>query len=363
MDRKIKEALRELSIDNNCLYYAAIPGYKHNFSRDSFLYGLLAGDAAALLAQIDYSSKHQGVEANAETGEEKGKIHHQYPSGEWRGRPTLYNACDTTALYLIAIAILVRRGHSDLLDKYKSSINSAIGYITSHLIDNIFYEDPALCGADDFAVRVTYWKDSVLNSDNEEPKYPIVYSLVHFQNTVAFALIGEVLKDRPLVEHAEAMTKKGLDNLWDNDHFAVGIDDQIGIIDAPSSDSLHSLLYIPPRAIPADYAKSVQKYSEQLETKCGYRSGIAKPAIEDVYHTRYMWVFEQALLNAAARSHNLREAASITQRVSDCTESGFPELLDMENDFEPAGNNLQLWSVGAAIYFKDCKKSYFPLFE
>ena len=185
MEEKIKNALNKLSYDDSGLYYAAIPGYKRNFSRDILLYGLLAGDVSALLAQIEFSSQHQGITANAETGEEKGKIHHEFLSSEWRSRPTLYNACDTTALYLIVIAKLVKAGHPELLNKYKDSIRDAIGYVMSHLRDDLFYEDPKLCGADNFALRVTYWKDSVLNNQVEEPGYPIVYSLVHFQNAGA----------------------------------------------------------------------------------------------------------------------------------------------------------------------------------
>ena len=48
---------------------------------------------------------------------------------------------------------------------------------------------PSLAEADRFALRVTYWKDSVINNGSEEPQYPVVYTLPHFQNAAALKAI------------------------------------------------------------------------------------------------------------------------------------------------------------------------------
>lgn len=347
----IDTALELLRVKNTDLYRAAYPGYQSNFTRDSLLYGLLANDYDALLDQIDYSSEHQGKVANSDTGEEPGKIHHEFPSGQWRGRPTEYNACDTTAMYLIAIATLANK-MPDVLKTYEKSITSAIKYIQRHLKNDLFFESPALCGATSFAVRVTYWKDSVLNGPYEEPNYPITYSLVHFQNAYALKLIGQALKRRDLLELASRMTKVGIAKLWAKDHFIVARDGDGTVIDAPSSDSLHALLYIEPYDIPSGYASSIEVYMRRLETKAGYRTGLPVGKSDDDYHTRYVWVHEQALLHSAASKHGLEESATITARVVDYLAT-LPELIDPTKNFAPAGNAPQLWVVGASKYFSD----------
>jgi len=353
----LDEAKQRLFNSSNNTYFAGLPGYEKNFSRDVLIQGLLTGDKDLLLAQIEYSALLQGVEYNPETGEEPGKIHHEYPDGSFRGRSTTYNACDTNALFIIAISRLVnRQGETELLDRYSEQIEDAVGYILNHIEASLFYEDPSICGAEDFALRVTYWKDSVLNSEQEEPRYPTVYSLVHFMSAYALQQIGRLTENQRIIGIGDQMKAVGIDKLWRNDHFVAAIDDSIDV-DAPSSDSLHALLYIEPAEINKEYVKKIFKYSKQLETKAGYRSGIAGD-ISDTYHTQFVWVFEQALLHAAATKHGLVQAAAVTRRVLSYIGDVFPELIDIENDFAPAGNDPQLWSVGAVEYFKDINKSY-----
>ena len=47
----------------------------------------------------------EGTKVDANTGEEPGKIHHELPGVRLRNMITTYNACDTTALFLIAFVI------------------------------------------------------------------------------------------------------------------------------------------------------------------------------------------------------------------------------------------------------------------
>ncbi len=66
------------------------------------------------------SLKHQGQKYDPITGEEPGKIHHEFP-GVMVSPPFLstYDACDTTALYLIGLEALwhLNNNHSEKLSE------------------------------------------------------------------------------------------------------------------------------------------------------------------------------------------------------------------------------------------------------
>lgn len=354
MELTEREALDSLAFGpEKELYYAAAPGYMRNFSRDSLLYGLISGDSASLIRQIEYSAVHQGKNISPDNGEEPGKIHHELPGGEFRGRPTTYNACDTNALFLISIARLAELGIKNTLSEHRESINDAIGYILRHTEDDLFFEDPRKANSEKFSLRVTYWKDSVLNGPYPEPKYPIVYSLVHFQNSYALQQIGKALNSPEIEKQGTRMKSAGLRTLWKKDHFITAIDNGETEFDAPSSDSLHSLLYIEPDEISSEAVQAIEAYSSQLETPAGYMPCVVQTDNPDVYHTRFLWVFEQALLNAAALKHGLIKSAQVSRRVAPYISPNYPELLDSQENFTAAGNPIQLWSIAAAQYFKN----------
>lgn len=347
-----RSVLEDLALVHGQVYKAGLPGYQSNFSRDSLTYGLLANDLDALEAQIAYSAEHQGLRRDAISGEEPGKIHHECPGVLMRGRETTYNACDTTALFLIAIARVAPNRSPKWLKMYRPHITRALRYITSHLHRGIFYEDPHKCGAERFALKVTYWKDSELNDVEKEPVYPIAYSLVHFQNAEAVRAMGQLLNRKWLLRRSERMLRRGLEFFWRDDHFIIARDGNGRVIDAPSSDSLHSLLYIDPEEIEPQYPSKVVAYSEQLVTRTGYLPAIRQVEELDTYHTDKVWVHEQALLHAAARRHDLQRAQEVAGRIIGTLEKGFPELVDPTEEGAHAGNTVQLWSIGAYLYFK-----------
>jgi glycogen debranching enzyme len=340
------------------LYQAADPGYTANFSRDSLTYALLADDLRALRAQVEFSARHQGRRPDPETGEEPGKIHHELPGVEIRGLWTTYDACDTTALFVIGLNHLVHRGERRAALRYREHLDRALEYIHSHLVDDVFYEDPKQCGAERFALKVTYWKDSELNvrGKKREPTYPIAYALPHFQCKTALRAAARLTRSRELRARADAMTQRGLETFWRGDHFAVAVEGDGTVIDPPSSDSLHSLLYLRAAEISAADAKAVAEYSKQLVTRVGYLPGIAQADGGDEYHTRWVWVHEQALLHAAARRHGLEQAERIADRILPALARGFPELIDPVSG-KPGGNPTQLWSIGAQVYFNQVRVS------
>jgi hypothetical protein len=235
-------------------------------------------------------------------------------------------------------------------------VTAAVDYVKRHVTeDYLFAEDPRIVQATSYSLRVTYWKDSILNNpDRESPAYPIVYTQAHFQNAEALQLIGEATGDKSLVALASEMFAAGMGRLWAEDHFVTAID-QKGVIDAPSTDSLTSLLHIPPELLHEDVTASVETYMEQLETDAGYRAGIPEVTGRDGYHTDMVWTHEQALLHRAAHKHGLLRAQAVAERIMDYFEPEevyFPELIDAAT-LVPAGNRVQYWSVETYKYFHE----------
>lgn len=355
-------------------YEAAKPNYRREFFRDGGKTASYAGSEEMLVSQIDFAVNRIGKTQNPLTGEEPGKPPHEWPApGEQiepfrEGRFTTYNACDTGAILLQSIAALIERGDSGATVRYEQAIGQTVEYIHSHIDERgLFIEDPKFSGSTEkdgrkrkFGLRVTDWKDSVLNrKGNEEPNYPIVYSIAHFQNAQALQRIGYAIGDASLIETGLYMTEQGLAHLWRDDHFVTAMDED-GEVDQPSTDSLESLLYIPPSQLPAGYAERIEEYTSQLETAAGYRAGIPEdPEMEDQYHMK-VWVHSQAELHAASSLHGLSRAQKITQRVRkyiDRDKGIYPEILDPET-YQSCGNDKQLWVMGADLYLQNPSRSF-----
>lgn len=344
-------------------YRAANPGYPGFFARDSLLAFGLSGNVAVLKDQIDNVFRLFGRKYDAKTGEEPGRAHHEWPGIDLgNGLATTYNACDTTAELLHRLAALAELGDYTKLEQHLPDVRLGVDYIKRHVSnDGLFGEDPAFAGVSGqdgrgrhYALKVTDWKDSELNRhDRREPNYPIVYSLAHFNNAGAIERIGRSLGDSGLEQYGAGMIEAGLAKLWNNDHFVTAVD-QDGVIDAPSSDSLMVLNYILRQQLPEGYAEKIELYMRQLITPAGYRSGLPAAESVDPYHMG-VWIHEQALLNAAGVKHDLLEIQEVTGRAASYIDprSGFyPELLDA-NSLKSAGNDEQLWVMGADLYFAD----------
>src|SRR5690349_6619040 len=123
-------------------YMAGLPGYPGNFSRDTILAGIISADQHLLDSQLRMSAQHQGTKYDPISGEEPGKVHHEFPGIPYREPlTTTYNACDTTGLYLIGLEFLRHLNKSEsqsFLEDHRGSIESAVDYITSHIQDGLF---------------------------------------------------------------------------------------------------------------------------------------------------------------------------------------------------------------------------------
>lgn len=336
------------------LYAAGFPLFRSVFTRDSILSGILASDAKMLHDQLVYNALYQGKEKNPITGEEPGKIFHQLPGKRVRGLSTMYNACDTTALFLIGHEIYQQlTGDRALAQKQKKSIEKASEYILSHLQDDLFTESPTFAGALKFALRVTYWKDSAIpERPTGEPEYPVVYTLAHVKNLRGLRSAAVLLQADVLYRRSQKMLR-ALDTLWDENlgTFIIARD-QKGSINGVSSDSLQTLFYLNTKDITNEKIARIVKSSAILETPFGYRTLDPQIYSRNNYHTRTIWPFENALIHAAAVKFDLPHVQEVSSRIAKHMRT-YPELFihKKNGSWKKGGDRLQLWTIAAKKYF------------
>jgi hypothetical protein len=346
----------QTEIDGQECYFAGLPGYPRNFSRDTFIAGLIAADEHLLWSQIQMSTRYQGERTDIHTGEESGKIHHEYPGIMFRPPLfTTYNACDTTALYLIGLEVLdgiSPAGH--ISDTYRHQIAEALGYLHRHVSDGIFWEFPP-AGAEQFALRITYWKDSIVPSreGKEEPAYPVAFALSHFQAARGVLAAARLLGRPDLEAEADRMYWRGIEQFISDQAFCV-MQDQTARLEQPSSDELHLLAFVPARyrdALPLD---AIRTRAQGLVTAAGIACTTREvgESLSDDYHGHVVWIFEQALIHYGASKFGLDDIAAVTERCAPHIEDGH-ELLSVIPEPGPLGNRHQLWSVAAKLYFSD----------
>ena len=167
-------------------YSAGLTNYTANFSRDALISGILGSSKEILISQLKISAALQGQQFNILTGEMPGRIHHEYPAVEVnKGMFSLYNACDTTSLFLIGFEALLNIDPEmamPLINSLMPNIKAAIDHILAMTNGNDVFTETPPPGSMHFALKVTYWKDSVLPHVNGkvEPRYPVVYTLRTF---------------------------------------------------------------------------------------------------------------------------------------------------------------------------------------
>ncbi len=331
--------------------------FPQNFTRDGIITGILTSNVSLLHDQLLFSGARQGERKDPFTGEEPGKIFHQYPPVIYRGRSTEFNACDTTALYLIGHDIYKKvSGDGALAEQEKERIERASLYILNHIRDGWFSVDPSFSDADEYALKVTYWKDSeVARRTGGIPVYPIVYTFAHIQNLRALRA-ADTLLEKHTYEHTTEVMLSELIQLWQSDRGLYRIArDTRGPIDGISSGLLHGLAYLKPEDVPNDIAERIALFSQALETAVGYRTIDAETEkdMHDKYHARTVWTYEQAMIHMAARKHNLPHVKEISERIVPHITDATPELflIDENGTAKPDGNDTQLWSIGAQDYF------------
>ena len=361
--------------DGLVLFNAGLPHFPRNFSRDSIISAVLSGDDKALHDQLIFSARRQGTRNNSCTGQEPGKIHHEYDfkkQGGWilkgRGRRTTeYNACDTTALYLIGHWVYHNLTNDTSLAKaQEKNIREGIGYIHRHVNDGLFRESPAFSGAKKYALNVTFWKDSAIHDRKKgEPVYPVVYTLANIQNMYALRKTADLVKaaglnlDKQILEDLATSMSKGLEKLFDYElgTFYIAVDAH-GPIRGVSSDSLHALYYLEPGDLQEDQLERIVRASAELETPAGYRTLSPKLAdkLEDKYHVNTIWPFEQAIIHTGAGKFGLQHVQEVSKRVVPYLNTN-PEIFELDGtEVKKGGCDPQLWTIAAKSYFSQIKQ-------
>jgi glycogen debranching enzyme len=344
-------------------YAAGFPHYPQNFSRDGFMAGFLAGETQLLASQLSLSAQFQGTHYDSDTGEEPGKIHHQLPGATLPGRHglTTYNACDTTALFLIAAESLTRL---DLLagtafaETHTTHLQAAANYITDHLTSDTLFQEHPPAGGSGYTLRVTYWKDSVLpNPAQPEPIYPVTYPQAHFVNARGLLAASRLLHNPRYAATADRMYETGIAQFMHPESYTAYRDAHGDYIQV-SSDELHSLAYIPTTYAALLPLGAIRQRAAQLATPFGYycTAPAAGRRLRDSYHGSKLWVVDQAFIHYGASRFGLQREASIARTIAPHIGQG-QELFGLRSlgrgtpQLIPQGNNRQLWSVAAAEYF------------
>lgn len=337
-----------------------------NFSRDSILSAILLENLEMLKEQLIFCAKKQGTKKNPQTGEEPGKIFHEIPPYTKNNKSTKFNASDTTALFLIGHYFYLKKTNNNaLLKQYKKNIEKASNYIIKHLKDGLFYEDPKFSNAKNFLLKVTYWKDSMLfERKNQEPAYPICYTLLHTQNLAGIYSATKLLNSEKMKKISEKM-KKSLNKLFNKKQkkFYIAIDKE-GYLNGISSDFLHMLFYLDKKDLTKEQLNSIVKNSKILETKAGYRTldSESSKKLPDKYHAETIWPFEQAFIYDGAKKFNLEKQKQISKKVTSYLTTE-PEILALENNkIKKGGCDPQLWTIAAKEYFKKTENQK-PLIE
>ncbi|MEM8858780.1 MAG: hypothetical protein AAGD96_10695, partial [Chloroflexota bacterium] len=236
------------------------------------------------------------------------------------------------------------------------AIQAAAEYIERHLNqDQLFEESPRYSGAEHFALRVTYWKDSViLDRAGGEPSYPAVYTLAHVQNLAGMRAAAELLNSDHFAAVAQQMAQ-AIPKLFDEQlgTFYTAID-ALGPIRAVSSDALHALYYLDVDDLGKERVKSIVLASEMLESQIGYLLMTPEDGyrMERIYHADTVWPFEQALIHAGAEKFGLDRVMRVCKRVMRVLNSAeSPELLSVKVLEPGIASNPQLWTIAAKKYF------------
>lgn len=341
------------------------------FARDLLTTALMLQEPQLLRETIKFALLTLGQRYDPLTGEEPGRAIHEFDEVERRGLKTRYNAAETSHLLLIAAAkYLGLSGDASPLKKHEEGLKAAVNYILSHIRESLFWEDPHTCGASQYALMATYWKDSHLPG-RVDPDYPVTYSLVQAQTIAglrAAVNLAEALdldfSPASLEEKATEMVESLFNALWDEDlGYPLIAKDGSGELSGVSSDGLHMLAYLKKEDVPSEQLDEICAASKLLETPYGFRT--YAPGQPDysktAYHLGAIWPFEQFFIANGAIIHGQERLLEISLRVVKALERlGFPELyywddrggLEGPGEVPGEGCDLQLWTVAwpQAIY-------------
>eukprot|EP00958_Prasinococcus_capsulatus_P025895 scaffold4488_cov358-Prasinococcus_capsulatus_cf.AAC.7 len=330
---------------------------------------------AATQSVVKLCLRKQGTKTDPRTGEEPGKIFHEFPGVDLKGRNTAYAAIDTTPLFLLAANVLLK-GMSkpapenevlSFLERLEEGVQRALAFVLAHISDEgLYFDAPATTtsskdrsrgGHERFALPHTYWKDSpnLANSGaGKYPSYPVSYSVAHAYALLALDASLETLalfrtlseaweptrgslsssgtvagnaRARTLVgdvQEAKARLIEGLPLLVAPSGLFVDFKDATGQSKGVSSDTLHVLAFLKPEYL-QEAGIDVSGYeglTSDLHTEVGIAttetfkdpSAARKAGLGDMYHQGTVWAIEQVLIFSGALRHRLFWIARVALR-------------------------------------------------
>lgn len=342
------------------------------FPRDLLTTGLMLRDPRFLRETIRLCAHTIGRRPDPATGEEPGRVLHEWNHVERDGLSTHYNAVETSHLLLIAsreLLALSPEATVQFLQTLRSELSAAGRYVLSHLRDGLFLEDPAHCGAARYFAMATYWKDSHLPG-RETLTYPVAYTLVQAQTVAALRAMAVLTGPFQLGWEDDALraqVDRGVNALWSHlwDE-SLGCSlialDQGTPVSGISSDALHVLAYLEPGDVPRSRLTEIQAVAALLETPYGYRSYAPDQTdyAPDAYHLGSIWPYEQTFIARGALQFELTDVFAAAGHILTALEEvGFPELLVWNGQAPSRGGcDVQLWTCAVPRAFEHlCKQS------
>lgn len=328
------------------------------FPRDLLTVCLMLKEPALMREVIAFSVATIGCKRDPQTGEEPGRVLHEWNRVERDGYLSHYNAVETSHLLILAAEQYLQLSGSDrsVLRDWADGLRQAGEYILRHIDAGLFWEDPRHCRATRYMAYATYWKDSHLPG-RRNLTYPVVYTLVQAQTVAALRALITLESEFQLDfqgEHLERlaseMARAIWEQLWDpqTSFPLIALDNGVRI-PGISSDVLHMLAYLRKGDLPTTELEAIVKGAHQLETPYGYRTyAPGQPEYApDSYHLGSIWPYEQFFIAKGALLHGLEEILEHSLRIIDGLEMHeFPELLVWDGERLTAGGcDLQLWSA------------------
>ncbi len=328
------------------------------FPRDLLTTALMLSSRSLLRESIRFAAHTIGTELDPVTGEEPGRVLHEWNRVVRDGFESHYNAAETSQLFLIAASRLAQSSAEadlTLLRLIRPAIEAAGTYLIKHIRNDVFVEDPAYCGATRYFAYATYWKDSHLPG-RKDIAYPVSYSLVQAQTACglrSLAALSSVIElpweSSDLHVAAARLVTQLEDSLWDaNLGIPLIARDRDVAVSGVSSDALHMLAYLVPGDVSQECLSGVRAAADRLSTPYGFRSYAPGQTdyAHDAYHLGSVWPYEQVMIASGARTFGLPAIVEGATRVLQALGPlGFPEILMWNGSRLSAGGcDLQLWT-------------------
>ena len=338
--------------------------YSRIFARDGLTSAFLLGNPRFLHDLLLFCAQTMGSKIDARTGEEPGKVLHEWPGMEFRGQNSQYAAADTTALWLVGLhEYWLATKDVRLLTTVRPQINLALSYLKMHLHDDLFWDDPKYYHAETSALLSGCWRDGgYAERVGGHQAYPASYFMVNLLIVKALRGLNALrqqltLDDKTdLGEFAERIKTTTLQKFYlpQLGHYSSMID-QNGVLTTLYLDSIWSLYWLEPADLSDKVIEGQLELVARLQTPYGYLSRDQAPVAADVEDRltvgHAVWPLEQAYLALLADRHSQSQIVDQCHKTAawlDTTTVPYCEYVALNPTTEApqtTGCDIQLWTI------------------